>query len=404
MLSVIDALEKVTAGVNLMPAEQVPLSDGLGRALAQDVASALTHPPAAVSAMDGYAVRWDDLATIPTDLTVVGESAAGHAYGAAIGAGQAARIFTGAILPEGADTIVIQEDSERDGDTVRVVEKPRERGEFVRPAGLDFKQGDILLNAGRVLTARDIGLAAAMNAPWLMVRRRPRVAFVATGDEVVMPGQPLGPGQIISSNSLALAAYITAMGGEPVSLGIAKDTPESLAETLAGARGADMLVTMGGASVGDHDLVQQVLGGRGFELDFYKIAMRPGKPLIFGHIDGTPMLGLPGNPVSTGVTSALFLRAAFTKMLGLTEPSMECAAVLGGDLPANGNREDYIRARLATTEDGRALATAFAAQDSAMLAAFARADCLIIRPVAAPPAKAGELVRILPLGFGGQRF
>ena len=219
-----------------------------------------------------------------------------------------------------------------------------------------------------------------------------------------MPGQPLGPGQIISSNSLALAAYITAMGGEPVSLGIAKDTPESLAETLAGARGADMLVTMGGASVGDHDLVQQVLGGRGFELDFYKIAMRPGKPLIFGHIDGTPMLGLPGNPVSTGVTSALFLRAAFTKMLGLTEPSMECAAVLGNDLPANGNREDYIRARLETTEDGRALATAFAAQDSAMLAAFARADCLIIRPVAAPPAKAGELVRILPLGFGGQRF
>lgn len=404
MLSVIDALEKVTAGVSLMPAEQVPLSDGLGRALAQDVASALTHPPAAVSAMDGYAVRWDDLATIPTDLTVVGESAAGHAYGAAINAGQAARIFTGAVLPEGADTIVIQEDTERDGDTVRVVEKPKERGEFVRPAGLDFKQGDILLNAGRVLTARDIGLAAAMNAPWLMVRRRPRVAFVATGDEVVMPGQPLGPGQIISSNSLALAAYITAMGGEPVSLGIAKDTPESLAETLAGARGADMLVTMGGASVGDHDLVQQVLGGRGFELDFYKIAMRPGKPLIFGHIDGTPMLGLPGNPVSTGVTSALFLRAAFTKMLGLTEPSMECAAVLGGDLPANGNREDYIRARLATTEDGRALATAFAAQDSAMLAAFARADCLIIRPVAAPPAKAGELVRILPLGFGGQRF
>ena len=404
MLTVTDALAKVMAGCSLLPAEQVAVGDALGRVLAQDVASALTHPPAAVSAMDGYAVRWEDLATIPAALTVIGEAAAGHTLEGTVGKGQAARIFTGGTLPEGADTIVIQEDTERDGDVVRVLEKPAELGEFVRPAGLDFSAGDVLLRAGETVTARGVGLAAAMNVPWLMVRRRPRVAFVATGDEVVMPGQPLGPGQIISSNSLALAAYVTAMGGEPVSLGIARDTPESLAETLAGARGADLLVTMGGASVGDHDLVRQVLGGRGFALDFYKIAMRPGKPLIFGHIDGTPMLGLPGNPVSTGVTSALFLRAAFAKMLGLVDFRTKCAAVLGSDLPANGKREDYMRASLSTGPDGRAVATAFPRQDSAMLAAFTKADCLIIRDISAPPAKAGDLVRILPLGFGSLRF
>ncbi len=404
MLSVADALEKVAAGVTLLPAEQVALPDALGRVLAQDVASTLTHPPTAVSAMDGYAVRWDDLATIPGTLTVIGESAAGHAFDGAISAGQATRIFTGAAVPEGADTIVIQEDTERNGDRVTVTMKPNKQGEFVRPAGLDFSEGEVLLHAGHVVTARGVGLAAAMNVPWLMVRRRPRIAYVATGDEVVMPGQPVAPGQIISSNSLALAAYITAMGGEPVSLGIAKDTPESLAETLAGARGADMLVTMGGASVGDHDLVQQVLGGRGFELDFYKIAMRPGKPLIFGHIDGTPMLGLPGNPVSTGVTSALFLRAAFTKMLGLTDEPTEAMATLGADLPANGKREDYMRAQMAPGPDGRIIATAFPRQDSAMLADFTRANCLIIRAPHAESATAGEQVRILPLGFGMQRF
>ena len=404
MLSVTEALEKVTAGVDLLPAEQVSLGDALGRVLAEDVTSTLTHPPAAVSAMDGYAARWADLTEDKPVLTVIGESAAGHILDDAVGPGQAARIFTGAALPEGADTIVIQEDTERDGDRIAVTDKPKEQGEFVRPAGLDFSEGEVLLSAGRVVTARDVGLAAAMNRPWLMVRRRPRVAFVATGDEVVMPGQPVGPGQIISSNSLALAAYITAMGGEPVSLGIARDTTESLAETLAGARGADMLVTMGGASVGDHDLVQQVLGGRGFELDFYKIAMRPGKPLIFGHIDGTPMLGLPGNPVSTGVTSAIFLRAALTKMLGIVGAPSEGAARLGGDLPANGKREDYMRATLTATEDGHAVATAFPRQDSAMLAGFARAECLIIRPPHAEAAKAGDLVRILPLGFGMLRF
>ena len=404
MLSVIDALEKVSAGCGLLPAEQVSLDAALGRVLARDVASTLTHPPTAVSAMDGYAVRWDDLAAIPADLTVIGEAAAGHVFSGALAPGQAARIFTGGALPDGADTIVIQEDTERHGNSVRVIEKPAEKGEFVRPAGLDFKEGEVLLRAGQIVTARGVGLAAAMNVPWLMVRRRPRVAFVATGDEVVMPGQPVGPGQIISSNSLALAAYVTAMGGDPVSLGIARDTPESLAETLAGARGADLLVTMGGASVGDHDLVRQVLGGRGFELDFYKIAMRPGKPLIFGHIDGTPMLGLPGNPVSTGVTSALFLRAAFAKMLGLVGERRESTAVLGTDLPANGKREDYMRASLDTAADGRAVATAFPRQDSAMLAAFTKADCLIIRDIGAPPAKAGDLVRILPLGFGSLRF
>lgn len=404
MLSVAEALANITNGVAELPPEQVPISDAHGRVLAEDLAAKITHPPVAVSAMDGYAVRWADLDSMPADLKVVGESAAGHVFDEAISTGEAARIFTGAAVPDGADTIVIQEDTERDGDTVRVLEKPGRSGEYVRPAGLDFTTGDRLLAKGRVLTARDVGLAAAMNHAWLMVRRRPRIAYVATGDEVVMPGETLERGQIVSSNSLAFAAYVTAMGGIPVSLGIARDDEASLRQILAGATGADMLVTMGGASVGDHDLVQKALGGNGFDLSFYRIAMRPGKPLIFGHVDGTPFLGLPGNPVSTGVTSALFLRAAMIRMLGIEGLETVIDAVLGSDAPANGKREDYMRSTLRPSADGVLTATPFSAQDSAMMAAFSKADGLIVRPPHAPAAKAGEIVKVLPLGFGLMNF
>lgn len=404
MITVEQALEKVRAGVLSLPQEQVSVAQALGRVLAKDVVATVSHPPAGVSAMDGYAVRWDDLEKIPADLAVIGESAAGHPFDDPVGPGQAARIFTGAPLPPGTDTIVIQEDTEAADGKVRVKEKPPVKGDFVRPAGMDFQAGEVLLKAGRWLTARDVGLAAAMNHPWLMVRRRPRVAYIATGDEVVMPGEPLGPGQIVSSNSLAFPAYVAALGGEPVSLGIARDDKASLAETLAGARGCDMLVTMGGASVGDHDLVQKALGNRGFELDFYKIAMQPGKPLIFGHVDGTPFLGLPGNPVSAGVTSAIFLRAAFAKMLCLEDADPVRPAVLGCDVAAGGKRENYLRAALAVRDDGVWVASPFPRQDSAMQAAFARADCLVIRPIGAPAGKAGDPCRILPLGFGPIRF
>ncbi|MBI2587112.1 MAG: molybdopterin molybdotransferase MoeA, partial [Rhodospirillales bacterium] len=269
MISVAEALAKVVAGINRVPSEQVSLSDALGRVLAEDVVSRLTHPPAAVSAMDGYAVRARDVAKTPVTLRQIGESAAGSSFTGSVGKGQTVRIFTGASLPAGADAIVIQENAQAKGKAITVNEKVA-KGRWVRPAGLDFKKGQRLLKAGTVLTARDVGLAAAMNVPWLTVRRRPRVAYTATGDEVVMPGDPLGRDQIISSNSIALGAYIRVLGGNPVSLGIARDSERSLRRILDGAKGADLLVTLGGASVGDHDLVRKVLGGKGMELGFYK--------------------------------------------------------------------------------------------------------------------------------------
>lgn len=406
MISVEQAIDKLVTGLSPLPKEQVALANALGRVLAEDVASRVTHPPVAVSAMDGYAVRVADVAGVPVSLDVIGESAAGHPFDGAVASGQAVRIFTGAAVPKGADTIVIQEDTERDPANhegiVKILEAPKP-GQFVRAAGLDFREGQVLLESGRVLTARDVSLAAAMNVPWLKVRRKPRVAFVATGDEVVMPGDPLKPDQILSSNSVAVAAYVTALGGEPVSLGIAPDEPDALKEILAGAKGADLLVTTGGASVGDHDLVQSVLGDQGFELGFYKVAMRPGKPLIFGNVAGVPVLGLPGNPVSTGVTSALMLKAAMETLLGLPVKNTPETAVVTEDLPENGKRQDYLRAVWKTDGDGRAVAP-YSRQDSSMLATFAHADCLIVRPPHAPAAKAGTPVPVLPLGFGPIRF
>jgi len=397
MISVDEALAKVLAGVETVPAETVGLSAALGRVLAADVAARVSHPPKAVSSMDGYAVRAADTATVPTTLRVVGESAAGAGFTGTVESGTGARIFTGAPVPDGADAIVIQEDTARDGDkvTIRVSAKP---GEWIRPQGLDFRAGEVLLKAGTRLTARDLGLAASMNVPWLQVRRRPRIALLATGNEVVWPGDPLGPDQIVSSNSIALAGYVREMGGEPINLGIAPDEPKALLSMIETARGADLLVTSGGASVGDYDLVREALGRSGFDLGFYKVAMRPGKPLIFGRLSGISVLGLPGNPVSAGVCAAVYLKPAMAKMLGLARGAgPEPTAILGRDLPANDHRQDYLRSRLAFNGAGEEVATPFERQDSSMMANFARADCLVIRAAKAPAIKKGERVRILRL-------
>jgi len=396
MISVAEALSQVLANVRETCIEQVALSDALGRVLAQDVTARLTQPWAAVSAMDGYAVRAEDVAAVPITLKVIGESPAGGCYDGTVGPNQAVRIFTGAPLPAGSDTIVIQEDTERDDDEVKVLEGAPV-GKFVRPAGLDFNTGDVLLTAGRVLSARDLGLAAAGNVPWLHVKRRPRIAIIATGDEVVMPGDTLGPNQIISSNSVMLAAYVKGLGAEPLDLGIARDDTASLTRLVQSAREADLLVTIGGASVGDHDLVNQVLGNEGVDLGFYKVAMRPGKPLIFGHLHGTPLLGLPGNPVSVGVTGAIFLRPAILAMLGLDPATHSEKARLGCDLAANDQRQDYLRATLSVGANGETIATPFSKQDSAMLAKFADATCLVIRAPFAEPIKAGSEVEIVRL-------
>ncbi|MEE2980172.1 MAG: gephyrin-like molybdotransferase Glp [Pseudomonadota bacterium] len=396
LLPVADALARVTAAFEPLPAEQVSLADALGRVLAEDVSARLTQPPTAVSAMDGYAVRTADVATAPVTLRRVGEAPAGGAHDGVLGPGETVRIYTGGPVPDGADAIIMQEDTAVDGDQV-TMNLAATQGKFIRPAGLDFATGDIGLTAGRRLAPRDIGLAAAMNVPWLAVRHRPRVALLATGDEVVRPGEPVGPNQIVSSNTLALAALVSAAGGEPVDLGIALDNAESLERMAAGAKGADVLVTTGGASVGDHDLVRKVLGKVGFELDFWRIAMRPGKPLIFGLINGTPLLGVPGNPVSALVCGMIFLRPAMDTMLAVADHGGRETAVLGRDLDANDERQDYLRARLEADARGDLVATPFSKQDSSMLLTLASSACLVVRAPHAGPVKAGERVEILRL-------
>ncbi len=404
MIPVEEAERRITARFSPVPTEVVPLPDALGRALAEDVAARITQPPTAVSAMDGYAVRAADVARVPATLIRIGEAPAGTPFIGKVGAGETVRIFTGGPLPDGADAVVMQENAEVDGDRITVRE-PASPGQFVRPAGLDFRAGEVGLAAGRILTARDIGLAAAMDVPWLTVRRRPLVAVLATGDELVMPGEPRTAAQIVSSSGLALAAAIAAWGGETRLLGIARDTPESLRAAIGGAAGADLLLTIGGASVGERDLVQSVLADEGLEVDFWKIAMRPGKPLIFGSFRDTPFLGLPGNPVSSMVCAIVFLKPVLDRLLGIERPAepMEQARVTV-DLSENDRRQDYLRATLSRTESGELAATPFPRQDSSMLSRLAHADCLIVRPPHAPAVAAGEPVPILRFRTDGLSF
>jgi molybdopterin molybdotransferase len=399
MISVEEALARLLAPLSPVPPEQIGLAAAVGRVLAEDVAARRTQPPFAVSAMDGYAVRAADVEQVPAVLKIVAEIPAGAAYDGTLGKGEAARIFTGAPLPAGADAIVIQEDTVRDGDRVEVREGAP-RGRYVRRAGLDFAEGDLLLKAGRRLTPRDIGLAAAMNRPWLFVHRRPRVAILSTGDEIVMPGEPIGPNQIVSSNLLALAAFVTASGAEPVMVGNAPDDPEALRRIAAAARGVDLFVTTGGVSVGEHDLVRGVLSEDGLAIDFWEIAMRPGKPLMFGHYRGTPMIGLPGNPVSTLVCSLVFLKPALNRLAGLPDEAARPEfARLAVAVKENDRRQDYLRARLSRAPDGVLEATPFEVQDSSMMRPLAASDCLVVRPPHAPALAAGAEVPII--GFSG---
>ncbi len=400
MISVEEALRRITAAFQPLAVETVGLGEALGRVLAEDVMARVTQPPAAVSAMDGYAVRAADVTQVPAVLTQVGEAPAGGAYEGTLAAGQTVRIFTGAPLPAGADAIVIQENTEAEGERITVKEGAA-AGTYVRPAGLDFRAGEAGITVGKLLCARDVGLAAAMNVPWLRVRRQPRIAILSTGDELVMPGEPIGPNQLVGSNGLSLSAFVTVCGATPVNLGIATDSRESLVSLAAGARGADLLVTTGGASVGKHDIVREALDESGLELDFWKIAMRPGKPLMFGRMGEIPLLGLPGNPVSSLVCALLFLRPAIHVMLGRTgEHRPAETAVLGAALGQNDHRQDYLRARLSFDDRGRRVATAFEQQDSSMFATLAHADCLIVRPPQAPPAEAGAAVEIVPFSGG----
>jgi molybdopterin molybdotransferase len=399
LLPVSDALARVLDSAREPLAhELVPLAQARGRTLAQDVAALRTQPPFPASAMDGYAVRAADIASVPARLNVIGESAAGRRFTGAVAAGEAVRIFTGAPVPDGADTILIQENTRAEDGAVVALESETQ-GRYVRRAGLDFSTGDVLLKKGRRLGPPELALAAAMNHPALPVTRQPRVALLATGDELVRPGEDIGPDQIVASNTFAVRAYAENAGAEVIDLGIAGDRFADIEAAIRQARdsGADVLVTLGGASVGDHDLVQTALAREGMELGFWRIAMRPGKPLMHGRIGDMRILGLPGNPVSAIVCGLLFLVPLVRALSGDPHAGddMTEAAVLGGDLPENDNRQDYLRARITGMQDGRPMVEAFGKQDSSMLRVLAEAQCLIVRDAHAPGAKAGEMCRML---------
>ena len=406
LMPVAEALARVLASAEPLAAERAPLADALGRVLTADVAALRTQPPANVSAMDGYAVRAADVAKVPARLKLVGEVAAGHPFEGTVNAGEAARIFTGGVLPPGADTIVIQENTTREnllreGDTV-VVTTGAGIGKNVRVEGLDFKRGAVLLAQGRRLSDRDLALAAAMNHPLLPVHRRPKLAVLATGDELVMPGATPGFGEIVYSNGYATMALARREGCEVMDLGI---VPDRLAETAAAVRrardlGADILVTSGGASVGDYDLVQKALAAEGLALSFWKVALRPGRPMMHGRLGALHVLGLPGNPVSAYVCAVLFLIPLIRRLAGRSDVKpAPVTAILGCDLPQNDERSDYLRATLAPGADGIPIATPAPVQDSSMLTPLAAADCLLIREPHAPTAKAGSRCAILKLAL-----
>lgn len=390
MIPVEEALEKVLALVSPLPAEDVPLRAAAGRVLAHDLAAKRTQPPFAASSMDGYALRGDEVE--PDALfKVIGEAAAGHAYDGEVRPGQAVRIFTGAPVPEGADFVVIQEDVTRRGDLITLGHKIGAKTN-IRPAGGDFKAGDVL-SGPRVLRPADIALLASMNHGTVPVTRKPVVAILATGDELVQPGEDPGPDQIVASNSYGLAALLEAAGTEVRMLPIARDTTASLTEAFRQARGADLILTIGGASVGDHDLVAGVAGEIGMEQAFYKVAMRPGKPLMAGRIGDAAMIGLPGNPVSAMVCGVVFVRPVVRRMLGLTDLHDETRhAPLGCNIAANGPRTHYMRAHL---KDGQIIPAD--SQDSSLLGVLSEANALLIRPVDDPARPAGDTVMYIAI-------
>jgi molybdopterin molybdotransferase len=392
MISVAEATQRIAGAFSPLDGETVELMNACGRMLVEPITAKLDQPPAPVSSMDGYAVRSAEAGAI---LKITGTSPAGRPFAGHVGTGEAVRIFTGGVVPDGADSIVIQEDTEASGDAVTIKSASRP-GQHIRPAGLDFKKGQTLAATGQRLTARDLSLLAAGDVARVTVRRKPRIAFVATGDELSRPGEARKPGGIVASSGYALAAMIAAWGGDARDLGILPDSEEAIASLPTLAADADIIVTLGGASVGDHDLVQKALGPKGFVLDFWKIAMRPGKPLIFGRLGETPLLGLPGNPVSTLVCARLFLKPAILTMLGTSTDEPALTARLARDLPANDARQDYLRAKI-DIRDGERWADPFAVQDSSMLSPLAAADALVIRAPHAPAVAAGDAVAVLLL-------
>jgi molybdopterin molybdotransferase len=395
LMPVDEARARILANVKPLGPENVPLGRALNRVLAKPLSAKRDQPPFNSSAMDGYAVRSEDNAT---ELTVIGTSAAGHAFKGKLKTGEAIRIFTGAPVPTTADAVVIQENTTASGKTVTILQSARS-GQNIRPLGLDFKKGETLLPASIRLNARDIGLAAAMNCDIISVRKRPVVAVIATGDELVPPGKKPRADQIVSSNSNALAAMAESFGAKVINGGIVRDDLKATERSILEMAKADIIVTTGGASVGDHDFIQQALKNTGVKIDFWKIALRPGKPFMYGRKGRQQVLGLPGNPVSALVCARLFLKPLLDCLQGLPVDEAPTKARLGTAMPANDSRQDYVRARLEMAPDGSRTATPYGKQDSSMQRTFRDAHCLIIRPPNAPAAGVNDLVPILNLDF-----
>jgi molybdopterin molybdotransferase len=399
LMPVTEALSAVLAGAEPLPEEMVALDAAHHRVLARDVAALRTQPPQAMSAMDGYAVRSADASAVAARLKVIGEVAAGRPFERTVSKGEAIRIFTGGVVPEGADAVIIQEDTVVEDGGITITEAAI-AGRHIRPAGIDFRKGDVLLARGTRLTDRDLSLAAGMNYAELPVRRRAKVAVLATGDELVMPGSVPGPGQIVYSIGYGLRALVRQEGAETIDLGIAADSVQATTLGIRRARdsGADILITTGGASVGDHDLVKQSLEAEGVTMAFWRIAMRPGKPMMHGRLGALRVIGLPGNPVSAYVCGFLFLVPLIRALSGRTDiHHARETALLGRDVAANDMREDYLRARLELRKDSELVATPVDHQDSSLLANLAAARALVIRPPFAPAARAGSPCDILRL-------
>ncbi len=400
LLPVADALERLLTGTQAIDdMEMVGLHQARGRVLARSLSAKLTQPPFDSSAMDGYAVLGADVGVIGAILKVIGQSAAGHGFEGKVTKGQAVRIFTGAPVPDGADTVLLQEDAEKlDDGTIRTLFAPA-TGRHIRPRGQDFVEGEVILAPGDVLDAGRLVVAAAMNHSQLPVFRKPRVAVIATGDELMPPGSLLEPNRIIASNTYGVASLAADAGADIIDLGIVDDRPELITAAIERAveEKADIIVTLGGASVGDHDLVQSTMLAAGMKLDFWKIAMRPGKPLMVGDLGRIKVLGLPGNPVSSMVCALLFLEPLVAKMAQKPARDRMDEAVAATDLAPNDHRQDYLRASLCLNEDGKLAAKPYGKQDSSMMKIFAKSDCLIVRRSQSPAIAAGESCEILVL-------
>ncbi|MCX2560279.1 molybdopterin molybdotransferase MoeA [Acetobacter farinalis] len=398
MLDVAIARARILEKISPCGLETVSLANGCGRVLASPLSARLSNPPVSVSSMDGYALKAED-AREGAVLRIIGEAPAGHPSSQTVERGTCLRLFTGSQIPAGADMVMIQENVRREGESATLLSAGRQ-GQFIRHAGQDFHTGDTLLPAGRLLGPRDIGLAAAGGHIWLPVSRRPRIGVLATGDEIVLPGDPASADSIVNSGAFMIIALLQSLGAEAILLPLAQDNADSLSAAIAQTHTLDMLVTIGGASVGTYDRVRSTLEAHGLTLDFWKIAMRPGKPLMFGQLGHTPVLGLPGNPVAALVCSLIFVAPALRKLLGQTVPEeMETEpALLGADVGENDQRLDFMRCRLTPQSNGHPpLVTPFSSQDSAQLNIFAQSQALLLRAPFAPAEKAGTPCRILRL-------